>query len=274
MMDAERLAEYFDRVRYTDAPGPHIDCLSALHLLHPQQIPFENIDQITGQPGSLDLSVIIEKLVCKARGGWCYEQNQLFGAVLEQIGFTVEGRLARVMWNRPLGAVAPPLHFVLAVSWPGSGSYLADVGFGGLTLTAPIRLDADGVQPTPHEDFRVRREGDDHVVEAHVSREWKPLYKVGQAKVEICDLAVCDFFHRNSKEAPFARSLAVARVVGQERRTLHNHRLKLYADARERCLAVGERELLVTLKAQFGIALEPDEAADLLRVFKTLADLP
>ena len=65
MMDAE-LAEYFDRVRYTDIPGPNLSCLSALHLLHPQQIPFENIDQITGRPGSLDLSVIFEKLVRKA----------------------------------------------------------------------------------------------------------------------------------------------------------------------------------------------------------------
>ena len=93
-----------------------------------------------------------------------------------------------------------------------------------------------------------------------MSSEWKPLYKVGRAKVEICDLAVCDFFHRNSKEAPFARSLALARVVGQERRTLHNDCLKLYAAARERRLHVADVELLRILNAHFGIALEADDA--------------
>src|SRR5690606_17659533 len=105
-----------------------------------------------------------QKLVLSGRGGYCFEHNRLFGAVLESLGFDVTGLAARVLWEREPGSVMPRTHMLLTVDVAGE-PYIADVGFGGLTLTAPLRLVPDLEQPTPHETFRVQRRDDGFVLE-------------------------------------------------------------------------------------------------------------
>src|SRR6202012_5025314 len=107
---------------------------------------------------------------------WCYEQNLLLSHVLQSLGFKVTGLAARVRWNQPEGAVRARTHCLLLVENVAGGPYIADVGFGGLTLTGPLRLVPDLEQATPHELFRLHREQeDDYILEALVRDAWKPL---------------------------------------------------------------------------------------------------
>ena len=101
-----------------------------------------------------------------------YEHNLVLSHVLQQLGFRVRGLAARVLWNVPEGIVRPRSHMLLLIDLE-SRHYVADVGFGGLTLTAPLRLQVDIEQTTPHEVCRLIAAGDGFVMQAKVDDNWR-----------------------------------------------------------------------------------------------------
>src|SRR5215471_15232590 len=148
------LDAYLARIGYVGPREPSLAVLRSIHALHPSAIPFENLDVIRGVGIRLDLPSIEQKLVRDRRGGYCFEQNGLFAAVLEELGFEVTPLAARVRWQVPPDVRTSLTHMVLRVDVERV-PYLADVGFGGQTPTAPLRLDVPDAQRTPRETFRV-----------------------------------------------------------------------------------------------------------------------
>src|SRR6202000_416771 len=142
---------YFERIGYRGAADPTFDVLHELVTAHTQTIPFENLDPMLGGPvDDLSPEALADKLVRRRRGGYCYEHNGLMGYVLTEVGFRVRRLAGRVIWMSPPDAPPPAqTHTVLAVTFPGSqGPYLVDVGFGGQTLTSPIRFQTGNAQQT------------------------------------------------------------------------------------------------------------------------------
>jgi N-hydroxyarylamine O-acetyltransferase len=117
---------YFARIGFDGPRTPTPDTLRAVHLAHAQAIAFENLSPLMGRPVPLDLPSLEDKLVRAGRGGYCFEQNALFAAALRELGFTVTGLGARVIWNAPEDAVRPVTHMVLKVEAAGE-PYIADV---------------------------------------------------------------------------------------------------------------------------------------------------
>jgi N-hydroxyarylamine O-acetyltransferase len=93
------LAGYLRRVEYEGPLEPTGEVLRAVHLAHATHIPFENLDILMGRPIRLDLASLQAKLVHGGRGGYCFEQNSLLAAVLEEIGFPVTRLAARVRYG-------------------------------------------------------------------------------------------------------------------------------------------------------------------------------
>ena len=134
-----QLQEYFDRIGYTGTAKPDKQTLAALLQCHVFAVSFENIDVQLGRPLTIAVEDAYQKIVTRRRGGWCYEQNGLFGWALGEIGFKVT-RLAAAVMRHERGEIADANHLTLRVNIPGSTTdYLADVGFGG-SMLAPIRL--------------------------------------------------------------------------------------------------------------------------------------
>ena len=158
---------YFDRIGYADSPSVSLDTLAALQLQHAITIPFENLNPLLRWPVQLDTPSLEQKLIRDKRGGYCFEQNLLFSAVLRQLGFRVTWLAARVLWNVPEAVVMPRSHMLLLVDLDGV-RHVADVGFGGVTLTAPLRLQVDCEQHTPHERFRLIASGERFVMQANI----------------------------------------------------------------------------------------------------------
>ena len=149
------LDAYLDRIGYAGPRTATLDTLEAVHALHPAAIPFENLNPLLGWPVSLDVEALQAKLVGGGRGGWCFEQNTLFRHALEALGFSVTNLAARVLWNAPPNSpIGARSHMLLLVDL-GGHLYIADVGFGGNVLTAPLRLESHIVQATPHEPHRL-----------------------------------------------------------------------------------------------------------------------
>ena len=155
------LAAYFDRIGYGGPAEPTLAALREVHRLHVAAIPFENLSPLIGDEVPLDLEALQAKLVRGGRGGYCFEHNTLLWAALQAMGFEIQGLAARVLWGAPPDA---PLrhrsHMALLVSLP-EGKFVADVGFGGITMSAPLALQAGAIQQTPHEPFRLAAASDD-----------------------------------------------------------------------------------------------------------------
>src|SRR5690606_11765990 len=136
-MTAFDLNAYFKRIRYSGSRTPNLATLKAIHALHPAAIPFENLNPLLGIPVLLDSPSLKSKLIDAQRGGYCFEHNLLLKEALESLGFPATSLAARVIWNRSDDAITSRSHMLLLVEVEGE-QYLADVGFGGQTLTAPL----------------------------------------------------------------------------------------------------------------------------------------
>jgi N-hydroxyarylamine O-acetyltransferase len=134
-----QLQPYLDRIRYHGGIRPTSDVLAVLLQAHVCAIPFENLDVQLGRLVTIDVAAAYEKIVVNGRGGWCYEQNGLFGWALVQIGFEVT-RIAASVMRQERGDVADANHLCLLVRIADSdATYLVDVGFGG-SMIQPIEL--------------------------------------------------------------------------------------------------------------------------------------
>jgi len=145
------LKSYLARIGSEGRLRADLETLQKLHLAHATHIPFENLDVLLRRPIPLDLDSLFEKLVHGGRGGYCFEQNGLFAAVLEEIGFRVMRLAGRVRMGA--SAIRPRTHMVLAVTVEGE-NWLTDVGFGleGLLYPVPLRLD----DPVRHFGWKYR----------------------------------------------------------------------------------------------------------------------
>ena len=134
-----KLRHYLDRIGYGGPVEPTLTTLAALQEAHVCSVPFENLDVQLGRPLSILVEDAYEKIVVNSRGGWCYEQNGLFGWALSEIGYEVR-RIAASVMREQKGAASEASHLCLLVTSPESkAKYLADVGFGG-SMIRPIEL--------------------------------------------------------------------------------------------------------------------------------------
>ena len=131
------LNAYFNRINYNGDRQPTLDVLNALHLAHATRIPFENLDILLGRPIRLDLASLQAKLITGHRGGYCFEHNLLFLAVLEALGYVVKPLAARVRLGE--SRLRARTHMLLMVT-VDDRPMIADVGFGGGGLLHPIPL--------------------------------------------------------------------------------------------------------------------------------------
>jgi N-hydroxyarylamine O-acetyltransferase len=230
MAEGVDIGAYFRRIGYTGSRAPALDTLAGILLRHPQAIAFENLDPLLKRPISLQPDALEGKLLHAGRGGWCFEQNLLLRDVLQELGFRVTGLAARVMWNAPEGAVRARSHMLLKIEGVGSATYIADVGFGGLTLTGPLLLAPDVEQPTPHEMFRLVDSGgtDHYILQALVGKVWKPLYSFDLQPQLLIDYQVSNWHLEHHPESPFVNNLMAARVESDRRYGLFNNKLSTH----------------------------------------------
>jgi N-hydroxyarylamine O-acetyltransferase len=209
--DALDLDAYLERIGYAGSTPPSLATLERVALAHPAAIPFENLDPYLRRPVALDLASIQQKLVSGGRGGWCFEHNILLGTALTALGFRAQGLGARVLWNAPPGPLGARSHMVLLLELP-QGAYVVDAGFGGVTLTAPLRLEAEAVQDTPHGRFRLLRVESDFVMQADVQSSWRSLYRFDLQPQRLADYEVANWYLGNHPTSHFLHGVIAARV--------------------------------------------------------------
>jgi N-hydroxyarylamine O-acetyltransferase len=139
----------------------------------------------------------------------------------------VRGLAARVTWNAAQGFVSARTHMLLHIELE-EGVHLADVGFGGMTLTGPLRLQVDVEQETPHEPFRLVAAGSEFIMQAKVRDDWKSLYRFDLQEQVLPDYEVTNWYLANHPQSRFVRNLVGARPTPDRRYALLNNEFAVH----------------------------------------------
>lgn len=251
---------YFDRIGYNGPTRPTLETLNEIVSAHVEHVPFENIDVLLDRPIGLDPASLQKKLVADRRGGYCFEQNGLLLLVLQSLGFAVTPLGGRVRYGRFDDCLPPRTHLIVRVDLD-CADWIADVGFGGLSLTSAIRLEADIEQATPHETRRLVLLNGNYYHQARLNGEWENLYEFSLEPMPLIDREVANWYTSTHPTSHFRSRLYVARSASQGRRvTLLNDEFSIReADGQAtKTQLASHEELMATLDEHFGLRFEPN----------------
>jgi len=244
---------YLDRIRYSGSTAISQEVLRDLHRAHLLNVPFENLDIGLGRKIVCEEEAFLRKVVEQHRGGFCYELNGAFAALLQGLGFRVTLLSARV--PREDGSDGPEFdHLALRVDL--QEAWLADVGFGESFLE-PLRLEPDAELRQNTGTFRIAREGNSLRVERNLPNEvWKSQYCFGLTPRRLDEFAPMCHYHQTSPESPFTRKSVCTRATPGGRITLSGWRLIRTSDGkREESSLNSDQEWRDALKQYFEVVL-------------------
>ena len=254
---------YLARIGFDGKRAPTLETLSRIVLKHQMAIPFENLNSFASLPVVIDPVTIENRILYEGRGGYCHEQNQYLRLALMALGFEVKLRMARVRWMQPPEVTPPRAHMSMIVKAEGVW-YLSDVAFGAMTPTAPLRLDTAEPQPTPHQTYRIRPQGDSLHLEVRLGEDWRPVYSIDEVDFHPVDFEAANWFVSTNPGSDFVRSLILARPTADRRQILYNTTFSIRdpdGSVRRRTLAdIGE--LRATITDLFGIRLPDSGVVD------------
>jgi N-hydroxyarylamine O-acetyltransferase len=254
-LSRESLDRYLERVGYTGALDVSPATLRGLHLAHVTHIPFENVDVLLGRGVDLDPAALEQKLVAERRGGYCFEHNLLFSAVLQAVGFDVTQLSARVRFGG--AGVRPRTHMLLLVTVADS-RWIADVGFGSDGLVLPVRFLPEAESPQGLRTYRVVPEGNWWVMQSRRNGEWIDLYVFTLDAHERIDYEVLNHYTATHPRSIF-RALLLAQLSSLDRRMmLRNRQLTLETAGGITTRTLSSDEVLRELRETFGVQLPAD----------------
>lgn len=263
MIDLDR---YFERIGYEGGRTPSLDVFRAIHRAQALHVPFENIDIRMGRRIALDPDALFEKIVTRRRGGYCFELNGILQHVLRALGFDVTPLAARVIYSVPPDMRMPKTHMLMLVDVDGE-RWLGDVGFGAFGLVDPIPFVIDRESESGGETFRIRGDGAPFfMLEARVDGAWNDIYEFTLEPQHDVDYRMANWYTSTSPDSRFTQRLVVTRNDEQGRRWYVAGDYKNHRRGGERSeKKVEGTELASTLREEFGIELDADEASQLGR---------
>jgi N-hydroxyarylamine O-acetyltransferase len=243
---------YLARIRDQGPLEPGPETLRRLHLAHMLAVPFECLSIHWGESIELSDEALFHKVVARRRGGFCYELNGLFAALLRALGFDVAMLSAQVMGASGVFGRDGD-HMALLVTL--EQRWLVDVGFGDGFLE-PLLLDERGEQTDGGLAYRIEDDAEGRLVLARREEggPMKAQYRFRLEPHEYADFAEMCHYHQTSPDSHFTRNRLCSLATPDGRVTLSGMRLITTrgAERQERLLA-DEREAAEVLREQFGV---------------------
>jgi N-hydroxyarylamine O-acetyltransferase len=208
---------YLLRIGYTGPTTPSGETLRDLHRAHLLNVPFENLDIELGRTIACNEEAALHKIVDLNRGGFCYELNSAFAALLRAMGFQVTLLSARVA--RADGSASPEFdHLTLRVDL--EEPWLADVGFGDSFLE-PLRLEPGVEQQQGSRAYRLIKQGNSiHLERTEPDGKWTRQYSFTQTPRVLSDFAPMCHYHQTSPQSHFTQNRICTKATPEGRITL------------------------------------------------------
>jgi N-hydroxyarylamine O-acetyltransferase len=250
------ILEYLDRINYHGPLAPTAETLRDLQVAHLLTVPFENLSIHARQPIVLNDIALFEKIVRQRRGGFCYEANGLFAALLRALDFDVKMLSAGVA--NAEGGFGPDFdHMTLMITI--TERWLVDVGFGD-SFREPLLIDTRGEQRQGERSYRIDSD-ERHLIlmqrDDRMDGKWKAQYRFTLQTYEYSDYEEMCRYHQTSPQSSFTRGRICSRATPDGRVTLSDMRLITTGNGewQERVL-LNEEEYQAMLREHFGIALK------------------
>ncbi len=251
------ITAYLQRINYHGSPVPNAQVLRDLQVAHLLSVPFENLSIHAGEPIVLEDEALFRKIVERRRGGFCYELNGLFAALLRALGFNVTMLSAGVA--NASGGYAPDFdHMTLMVVL--DERWLVDVGFGD-SFREPLLLDERGVQEQGRRLYKLVSDGAHSIMMQRANtagEEWQAQYRFTLEPRQYSNYAEMCSYHQTSPQSHFTKGRVCTRATAEGRITLSEMRLITTnegGDKQERELA-DEQEYSELLFQHFGIVMQ------------------
>ena len=198
--------------------------LRELQLRHLRTVPFENLSIHLGEEIVLEEKRLLDKVVGARRGGFCYELNGAFGALLTALGFDVTLLAARVYGEE--GRLGIPYdHLALRVRTVDGGRLAGRRRVRGAQPLSAAARGRGREQEDPGGTFRIVEAGPDAAgvrrraagragrEDLDVIRDGGRVYRLEVRPRVLGDFAAGAWWHSTSPASHFTRSLVCSRVT-------------------------------------------------------------
>ena len=256
LLSSEDIERYLERIGFPGLPTSDLASLAVLQRCHLGAVPFENLNVYERIGVGVELAWSVPK-VLSGRGGWCFELNGAFGALLQSLGFRVDLVGAKVL----LGTEPPvPDHLALIVHL--DRRYLVDVGFG-VSFTRPFILDSDEVVIEEHGQYRLSEMGEGEVLLEFAEGDavdgepdsWVAQYRLDLTPVQLSTFNDRSEFLQTDPSSHFRDSPFATRLMPGGRVTLLKDRIKFREYGIEREIPVSAEEWSAQLRQWFKMDL-------------------
>jgi N-hydroxyarylamine O-acetyltransferase len=247
------VAAYLRRIGSSRPDVLDAAALRELHRAHQMAVPFENLSIHLPEPISLAEDDLIDKIVYRKRGGFCYELNGTLALLLEALGAQVARVSAQVYGGD--GGLGPPFdHLALIVRLADdSGPWLVDVGFG-TNSSYPLLFEGRADQQDPAGVFVLADTADGDV---DVVKNGQPQYRVERREWRLADFAPTCWWQQTSPESHFTKGTICSLLTDKGRISIGDRVLITTSDGvRNEELLPSDEALLAAYRDQFGITLD------------------
>jgi N-hydroxyarylamine O-acetyltransferase len=249
-----RVHDYLRRTGADGGPSLRVDIetLRRLHVAHREAFLFENVSIQTGGRISLALDDLERKFLDEGRGGYCFEHNTLFAAVLREAGFSPVTQLGRVRRGPPERWCRT--HMILRVEIAGE-TWMADVGFGAAGLVEPMPLREGATLLQGGFEYALRREDHLWVLSMRDTASTTDLYEFSEEPQTPWDVEVANHFTSTHPDSVFRRTLTIQRTRRDQRVVLRNDVITRYRDGRTVDEPIDRAQVPAAARELFGVIL-------------------
>ena len=246
------LQNYFDRIGLHSTANADITTVTEMMRCQLFTVPFENLDVQAGKVVSLVPEEIVEKILTRGRGGYCYEVNALFAMALEALGISYHFVSARSMFYP---ARRPKTHMAIVLTVQGE-QWLCDLGFGSYGIRAPMRLSLlDAEVKQEFDTFMLSQDGDVYLLKALVEGEWSNQYGFDLYPQEWIDFIPANFLNSKHPDAIFVQKLVIVLHNPRGRKILVGDLLKTVDGGVVTKRTINPEDRASVLASEFGLTL-------------------
>lgn len=245
------LAAYLERIGESQKPCS-LEALDSLILSHQKSVPFENLDQYYNKTASSSIEELFDKIVTRKRGGYCFEQNALFVALLESLGYKAYSGDAKIIRGKDISTPILILHRVNFVEFE-DGLYFCDVGYGGPMPSFALKVEDGSTRSLNGETFHIHKADGDWWKLSRTTSEGllEDILIFRTKKVENCDFFVLNYYASTSPLSVFTNLRLVNRRLDNGNVSITNDSFTKNIDGKSETITLKDDDHFLSILKEY-----------------------
>ena len=245
------LQQYLKRIKFEGEIQLNLEGIKKLMQSQIFSVPFENIDVQAGKAISLIGDDIVNQIVTKNRGGYCYQINGIFSLMLQEIGLPHYYIAVRPLVNPDPNAKT---HLAIIATIENE-EYLIDLGFGGNSIREPLKLSEIGTEIQHDWDTfsLVKTDENEFLLQILIGKEWTNLYSFDLTPQRWIDFKPANYYNYSNPDSVFTQKLIVVLQNPSGKKILSKNSLKSVTNGIAEIISFEDNQLDTVLETEFNL---------------------